>query len=641
MKLNASRFKVSLSVLLQLASLLIISAAVKANTTTENLLAMSITELLNVRVSSVSKHEQPLSKAPASIYVITQEDIQTAGATTLPEALRLAPRIQVARISSSQYAISTRGFNNAVSNKLLVLIDGRSVYTPLFSGVFWDQQDVLLEDIERIEVISGPGATLWGTNAVNGVINVITREAAETQGWLAAAHAGNSERGVRARYGSRFGTGGNFRVYSKIFESDSSARFMDSANPHDGTDRLQAGFRSDWRGAVDEITLQGDIYRTESEDRGIFAGYTLGSVNTSGNNLLARWRRQLEGEADFRVQAYWDYAKRRDIILFQPRADIFDLEVQYGVPLGDHRLLWGAGYRHGRDEVEPGFFSTFVPDSRRLQWKNLFAMDEWTLTDDVKATIGLRLEHNDYTGLEYLPTVRLAWQHAEQSLLWGAISRAVRAPSRYDRDVYFPAPPNSIVVGGPNFQSEVAHVLAVGNRGSAFGRVTYSVTAYYHDWDKLRSGSAIPVEIENKIEGEVYGLEFWANYQITPAWKVSAGGTRLHKDLRLEADSTDPVGVENDTLANDPNYYGQVRSTLEIGDTMTFEIAIRHMEELPKPSISSYTLLDANYLWELNSQLTMSFTAQNLTDDKHTEFGRPGSVNEFGRMAWLSLTWTR
>lgn len=611
-----------------------------AQAETRDLLAMSMTDLLNIKVSSVSKQEQPLSDAQASIYVITRAEIQSAGVTTLPEALRLAPRLQVARMSSTQYAISTRGFNAAVSNKLLVLIDGRVVYTPLFSGVFWDQQDVLFEDVERIEVISGPGATLWGTNAVNGVINVITRKAADTQGWIAAAHAGNFERGVRARYGSQFGTAGNFRIYSKIFETDSSTRQINGANPYDGANRMQTGFRVDWDGAVDRITVQGDIYRTESEDRGVFAGYTLGSVDTAGNNLLARWQRQLDEGAEFRMQAYWDYTKRRDVILFQPRANILDIELQYGVPVGEHRLLWGMGYRHGRDEVEPGFFATFVPDQRTVEWKNLFVMDEWALTENVNATAGLRLEHNDYTGLEYLPTVRLAWKHAEQSLLWGAISRAVRAPSRYDRDVYFPAPPNSLVVGGPNFESEVANVLEIGHRSAAWGRVTYSATAYYHDWDKLRSGTAIPVEIENKIEGEVYGIELWATYNPTSKWKLSAGGTRLHKDLRLDPDSGDPVGTENDTLSNDPRYYGQLRSTLEIGRNMIFEVGFRHMAELPNPHIPSYTSVDANYLWELNAQLTLSLTAQNLADDEHTEFGRPTSVNEFGRMVWLTATWT-
>lgn len=610
-----------------------------AGTGAPDLLSLSIQDLLNVKVISVSKQEETLSDVAASIYVITQNDIRNAGVTTIPEALRLAPRLQVARLSSTQYAISMRGFNNTVSNKLLVLIDGRTVYAPLFSGVFWDQQDVLLEDVERIEIISGPGATVWGTNAVNGVINVITRDAATSTGWLAAAHAGDFERGARLRYGSQLGNNGHFRVYSKFFETDSNRR-PNGSNPYDGVNRIQAGFRADWDNPDNHLTLQGDIYDGETENRITPAGVVIGPIETSGNNLLVRWRRQLEGGSDLRLQGYWDYTKRRDIVLFQPRTNIFDFDFQHGIPMGEHRFSWGMGYRHGRDEVKPAFFSTFVPERRILEWKTLFGMGEVQITDQLDATVGVRLEHNDYTGLEYLPTLRLGWKHRERALLWTALSRAVRAPARYDRDVYFPAPPNSRVVGGPNFQSEVANVLEIGYRSQAWKRLTYSATAYYHDWDKLRSGTAPPVEIVNGIEGEVYGLEFWLTYQLTPTWKVSAGGTRLHKDLRLKPGSTGQ-GVDSDILSNDPDYLGQLRSTLEITHNMLLEIGVRHMAELPHPEIPSYTTIDAHYAWELNKELTLSLTAQNLTDNIHQEFGRPGSVIEFSRAAWLTATWTQ
>lgn len=605
-----------------------------------DLIAFTLEELVNLPISSVSKRSEPLFDAPNSVYVITQLHIQNAGVTTLPEALRLAPTLHVARLTSSRYAISMRGFNNAVGNKLLVLIDGRTVYSPLFSGVFWDQQDVLMEDIDRIEVISGPGATLWGTNAVNGVINIITHDAADTVGGLAAAHAGNFEGGIRGRYGDRFGESGHYRIYGKAFEVDSS-RFTTGGDRRDAATHGQFGFRTDWEGARDKLTLQGDTYKGETEERGEVAGIALGTLESSGTNVLGRWTRELNGGADLRLQAYWDYTKRRDVILFQPRTELFDIEVQHVMPIDDHHFTWGLGYRRAEDDVLPGFFATFVPDGRTLEWKNLFAMTDFQVTNRLETSVGLRIEHNDYTGSEYLPTLRFAWRRNTHSMLWGALSRAVRAPARYDRDVYYPAPPNSLVVGGPDFESEVANVLELGCRGLVSGRLSYSVTAYFHDWDKLRSGSAIPIEVENKIVGEVYGVEFLLTYAISTDWSLSAGGTRLHKDLRLKSDSTDPVGVNNDLLANDPDFYGQLRSTYLLSDHSTLEFAVRHVAELPSPAIPSYTVADMNYFWDVDEEWTISLTAQNAFDKVHPEFGRPGSTSEFGRMAWLGVTWMR
>lgn len=605
---------------------------------TLDLASLEIEELLDIEVSSVSKQDEALSGAASSIFVITQNDIRNSGATTIPDALRLAPHLQVAQLTSSRYAISSRGFNSTVSNKLLVLIDGRTIYSPLFSGVFWDQQDIMLEDVKRIEVISGPGAALWGSNAVNGVINIITRHAADTIGWLTAAHAGNFERGIRTRYGGSLGDTGHFRIYGKVRDTDSSIRF-DDADPHDAFRNVQAGFRADWVAGSDSFTLQGDTYDGQTEDRGLARnGTPLGEVGVSGTNLLTRWRKRYNDGSALQIQAYWDYTKRRDVVLFQPRADIFDIELQHGVSLGQHRVLWGGGYRYGRDDVDPGFFSTFIPDSRTLEWKNLFIQDEFEVTDHLKATLGIKLEDNDYTGLEYLPTARLAWSHLEQSLLWTAYSRAVRAPSRYDKDVYFPAPPNSIVVGGPNFESEIANVFELGYRSQAWHRLVYSATAYYHDWDKLRSGTAtLPLEIENNIEGKVYGLELWATYEFMLGWRISAGGTRLHKELRVKP-ASNAVGVDSDILANDPKYQAQLRSTWEASENTLLEVSLRHVAKLPHPEIPSYTAVDAHFAWQLDEQLQLSVTAQNMADTRHQEFGRPAVVNEFQRMVWLAIT---
>jgi iron complex outermembrane receptor protein len=600
---------------------------------------LSIEELLRIHVTSVSKREDSLSDAAASIYVIRRADIKNAGARTIPEALSLAPQLQVARITGSQYAISARGFNSAASNKLLVLLDGRTLYSPLFSGVFWDQQDVMLEDVDRIEVISGPGGTLWGSNAVNGIINIVTRRAEETGGWVLAGHAGELDRGLSTRYGGTIGDSGHFRVYGKLKDIGNSVRF-DNANPHDAFRSTQAGFRGDWKAGNDSFTLQGDSYRGETEDRGFARnGTALGNVRVNGTNLLARWQRSLDQGASFQLQAYWDYTKRRDVVLFQPRADIFDIEAQYSLPVGDHLVLLGGGYRYGRDDVDPGFFSTFVPDSRTLEWENLFIQDQFDLAERLKATLGIKLENNSYTGLEYLPTARLAWSHSEHAVLWAAISRAVRAPSRYDRDVYFPAPPNSIIAGGPDFESEVADVYEIGYRGQVSDRLAYSATLYYHDWDKLRSGTtSVPMQIRNDIEGEVYGVEAWATYQVTPHWRLSAGGARLEQDLRAKPGSN-ATGVNNDILSNDPEYHAQLRSNWRVSERSSLEVSLQRVGALPHPRIPAYHVINAHYAWQAHDGLEISLTGQNLANRRHQEFGRPVSINEFERRVWLGLLW--
>lgn len=602
-------------------------------------LTLSIEELSRIKISSVSKREESLSNAPASIYVITGDAIRNSGVTTIPEALRLAPNLNVARINSGRYGISARGFNALVSNKLLVLIDGRTVYTPLFSGVFWDQQDVLLEDIDRIEVISGPGGTLWGSNAVNGVINIITKSAADTRGIFATAYGGNFERGAGLRVGGRFGDTGHYRVYAKALQTDATHR-MDGTTFFDALERAQAGFRADWGEDEDRYTLQGDVYDGNEEDRGTVLGIPLGAVEVSGANLIARWNRRFKNDSDIQLQAYWDHTERVDAVLFQPEADIFDVEFQHGIPLNAHRVLWGGGYRHAEDDVEPGFFSTFVPRSRELNWANLFIQDEIRLNDRLEATLGIKLERNDFTGTESLPTARLAWKLSGNRLLWTSLSRAVRAPSRFDKDVFFPAPPNSLVVGGPNFESEVADIFELGYRAQPSDDLSYSITAFYHEWDKLRSGTAVPVELENKIEGPVYGVEAWADYQVTRNWRLSAGGTRLDKDLHLKPDSTDPVGVENDTLANDPKYYAMLRSSLVLPGDSRLDIIIRHVAELPQPEVPAYTVVDAHYGWQLSDNLELSLTAQNLADRSHREFQSAANGAEFGRMVYFRIVWT-
>jgi iron complex outermembrane receptor protein len=605
--------------------------------TVESLKKLSIEELLEVQVTSVSKRSEPWADAPASVVVLTADEIRRSGVTTLPEALRLAPSLQVARADSTQYAISARGFNNAIGNKLLVLIDGRTVYTPLFSGVFWDQQDVLLEDIERIEVITGPGATLWGANAVNGVINVITRSAAETTDELMLARIGDTERTAALRLGTEV-DGGGVRFYGKYSEFDRTHRADGSAVP-DRWRRVQFGFRADWARADDAFTLQGDAYQGRTPHRGFVGGVEFPELSVAGANVLARWRRALADGSRLQVQAYVDRSEREDRLFYGPSATIADVEFQHSIPGAVHDILWGGGYRYGRDDVEPGLATVFVPDERTLRWANLFVQDEIELHESLHATLGLKLERNDYTGTEYLPSLRVAWKPANDYLLWGSLSRAVRAPARYDRDVRFPGDPPFLVLGGPNFESEVALVGELGFRGRTRQAIGFSITAFIHDWDKLRSGSAIPVEIENKIEGEVYGLEASIDYQPASWWLLSAGVTLLEEDLRLKPGSTDASGVDNPTLRNDPDYHWMLRSNFDLPYDIEVGVRLFGISALPQPRVPGYTELDVRVAWHLNEQVELSVVGRNLLHDSHPEYGDPVPRSEFERNVYGQVTW--
>src|SRR5436189_2240905 len=440
----------------------------------------SLEELLNLEVTTVSKRPEKLTEAASAIQVITQEDIRRSGATSIPEALRLASNLEVAQVDSRQWAISARGFNNTVANKLLVLIDGRTVYTPLFSGVFWDAQDTLLEDVDRIEVISGPGATLWGANAVNGVINVITWRAAETQGNLLVAGAGNLERGAAARQGGKLGADGAFRVYGKISDRDHTSR-ADGTSAQDSWDSGQAGFRADWGTAAGAVTLQGDAYR------GTIDSATAGDIRISGGNLLGRWARQLAGGDRVQVQAYFDNTEREIPGTFEERLNIFDVEFQHALRVrSQHSVIWGGGYRRADDHVSNTAAIAFLPADRNLRWGNLFVQDEIALRgDQLRLTLGTKAQSNPSTSAEFLPSARIAWKPDASRLLWSALSRAVRAPARLDRELFVPGqPPFFLLAGGPDFRSEISKVLELGYRAQPSPRASYSVTLFHSVHDR-------------------------------------------------------------------------------------------------------------------------------------------------------------
>jgi iron complex outermembrane receptor protein len=587
-------------------------------------------------VTSVSRRAESLLDAAASIYVISADDLRRSGATTLPEALRLAPNLQVARVNASNYAISARGFNNSLGNKLLVLIDGRTVYTPLFSGVFWDAQEVMLQDVERIEVISGPGATLWGANAVNGVINVITRPAADTRGGLLTASAASDQRSLALRQGGALASGGSYRAYARRTRIDNSWDAQ-GVPQLDGWDSAQAGFRADWGDAAHGFTVQGDSYRGESEQR------PFGPVQVSGSNLLARWNRVQDNGAQWRVQGWFDHSQRDDPILFHDRMNVADLEFQHSLPLERHALVWGGGYRQARDAVEKGLLATFIPPRRTLHWANLFVQDEIRLGERTQGSIGLKLDRNSYTGVEVLPSLRMAHRTVAGQLLWAAASRAVRAPSRIDREFFLPGNPPFLIRGGPQFVSEVSNVFELGWRAQPTERVSWSLTAFHHRHDKLRSGqpasSGGGYFVVNLSEGTTSGIEAWATLKLGQRLRLAAGLVELRQRLRQKPGGRDPDGTT--ALGNDPRHQGQLRGTLELSSRSELDFTARAVSALPYPAVPGYAVLDAGFSWRAHDQLNLSLRLRNIFDARHPEFS-PGPLStrsEFGREGSLDLEW--
>lgn len=627
-------------------ALLILGLGQAAAATAPNLADLSLEELVNIEVTSVSKRAERLTNAAASIFVITHDDIHRSGARSLSEALRLAPNLQVARVSASAYAISARGFNSSARNKLLVLIDGRSVYSPLFSGVFWDVQDVMLEDIERIEVISGPGGTLWGTNAVNGVINIITRSATNTQGEVLEAGAGNREYEGAVRHGGTFGTNGHYRVYGKYFDIDHTE--TTTGIPRDDAwHKGQIGFRTDWDDGRDQFSVQGNAYRGSEGQPApgtISTGvpFTLGTIKVSGANLTARWDHRLDGGSQLMLQAYYDRTERDVPPTFSELLDIVDLQFQHSLqPIGMHSLAWGAGYRYSQDRVTNSQYVAFLPARENQAWANVFAQDEISLRDDLRLTLGARFERNDYTGMEFLPSVRLAWKPAPAHLLWTAASRAVRAPSRLDHDTFVPGVPPYLLAGGPDVRSEIATVYEIGYRAQFAPQVSYSVTAFHASYDHLRSqeidSSGTFLFYGNEMEGTTHGVEMWGTYQAMRTWRLSAGLTLLDMDLRRKPGSTDPFGPS--VLGNDPAYQWNLRSSWDLTPTHALDILVRRIGELPNPHTPAYTAVDARLGWQATRNTELALSLQNLFDEAHTEYTQSGIQGEFGRSVFLQLTW--
>jgi iron complex outermembrane receptor protein len=617
------------------ASILALGAAVCAAggvahaQTVEQLRSMSITDLANIEVSSVSKSAEPLSDAPAAIYVITHEEIVRSGATVLPEILRLAPNLQVHQTSAAAYTLTARGLAGDpvaqnFSNKLLVLIDGRSVYTPLFSGVYWDMQDVLPQDIERIEVISGPGSTLWGANAVNGVINIITRHSSDTQGGYAEATAGNLGRSGSVRLGGRIDERTTLRVYARsLFDHETQTPAGFGAD--DDWSRTQAGFRLDWAAsATAGLTLQGDVYGADI-GRG-----TAQDEHLDGRNILARWTQTSASGGQLQAQAYYDRMGRvGDNNGGGFFVDTYDLDVQHSIPLNaSNQLVWGGGARFSHYDID-GASVAFAPPSRTLNLFDVFAQDTLSLTSRASQVLGLKLEDDPYSGLTAMPSVRLAYRASDTSLVWAAASRAIRSPTPFDRDVVESQGGAVLLYGNPNFEPEKLTAYEIGARVQPTPRLSFSVSGYFNVYDDLRTveidrATFFPITWGNLMHGHTWGLDAWGSYQAAPWWRLSASYSLLEKDLAFDPGATRILGVAQ--AGDDPRHRAMLKSSMNLGSRFTLDAALRYVSALPEPFVPAYTELNGRLAWHVSDRVELGLSGWNLLHDRHVEFPQGNAI---------------
>ena len=586
----------------------------------EELGRLSIEELANINITSVTKSPEPLSRAAAAVFVITANDIIRSGATNLPEVLRLAPNLEVARLNAYNWAITARGFNSPESdNKLLVLIDGRSVYSPLADTVFWPAVDVPLDNIERIEVISGPGGTLYGANAVNGVINIVTKNSADTQGGLQDVGGGNQDRQDTLRYGGRIGDNTTYRVYGYGFDRASTPPYHATNVPTDAFYGGQSGFRVDGKAGFDAYTVQGDLYNhVVVSDGGQFWG----------GNLNGWWSHRLDNGSTIKLQAYYESDTQNAPNVPPPpnvleRLDTYDLQGQQNLKAGIHQLVWGAEVR----AWQVGVFSSgpffFAQPEKPLWLANAFAQDEISLRPDLVLTLGLKAEYYTYTGLAPLPNIRLGWQARPDIFLWSAISRAIRTPSRIDRELESPG----FLAPSPDFQSEKLTAFEVGYRGQPTQQISLSVSAFYNYYNDLRTDAltngGFPVVLMNGLAGNTYGVEAWASYSITEWWRLRPGANWLHKNITLNPGATD--FSQGQSLGEDPAYQAQLRSEINLSATVEFDTTLRAVGRVSRSNVPPYVEADARLAWHANARTTFEVDAFNLLHPNHLEVFDPST----------------
>ena len=605
-------------------------------TSVEELKQLSIEELVDTDVTTASRRVERLADVAAAITVISGEDLRRMGVTTLPQALRLAGHLDVAQVSGPQYAISARGFSISTANKLLVLIDGRTVYSPVFAGVFWETQDVIIPDIARIEVIRGPGGSVWGANAVNGVINVITKKAADTRGTFANLAAGTSTLGPYAvRHGGRLGNSTSYRAYTKV-RFEEAGQLASGADAQNDFDFGQAGFRleTDQAGRWNAF-VQGDVYTGTT-------GLTGGAeANISGGNLLGRWS-QTYGDHSSTLQAYYDHTYRRVPDQYRGVLNTFDLDVQHQWTIGRQNLVFGAGYRRydGDDLGDgPGFF--FEPRERTSHRTNVFLQDEFHVARGLFVTVGSKFEHNEFTGLEVQPTARARWSAAKHSV-WGAVSSAVRVPTRFDTDLRISSPnsPDLLLTGTEDFESENVVAYEAGYRQQVRERLSIDIAAYVNRYDDLRTQEfrpGQPVLLANMMNGLARGVESAATAQLARWWQIHLSHAYHWKELTLDPGSADLTrGVSE---ANDPANIFKVRSYVNATSRIEIDTFYRYYGERPSPAVDAYQELDARVGYRVRPGWDLSLIGNSLLHERHLEYRAGTAPETYERSVTVRSVW--
>lgn len=585
---------------------------------------LDIDQLLSATVVSVSRQQQIAFETPAAVQVIQNDDIERFGARSFAEALRLAPGVHVARINSHRYAISIRGFTDEFANKLLVMQDGRSLYTPQFSGTFWDVQDTFINDVEQIEVVRGSGGAAWGANAVNGVINVITKGAEETQGLLVTGGGGTEEEtfgGVR--YGGQAGEHTFYRVFGQGFQRGDT-KFADGTSANDDWYQARGGFRVDSQPSEgpNRFRLSGEYYAGE-ENQIIFTGPDV--IDVSGGHVVGGWEHEFGPDSLLKLDAYYD-AYRRDSGQGIGNADQFSVSLDHGFGLGEqHRVSWGAEYRTSRDDLVTPPELAYVPASRQLQFISFYAQDEWRLVDQVRLTAGIKAEHNDYTGWEPLPNFRLAWTPSDRRTAWAGVSRAVRVPSRSDDDLTVVLP-GFTSLPNPDLPPEQLWAYETGYRIRASDQLTLDAAVFFNDYDNLRTSETTvivsPPSVssmrDSKMSGQGWGGELSVTWQPTDWWRWQGNYSYLEMDLTTDPDSTDLTSAN--AAGNVPQHQFLIRTSLNLLDDLALDVAWRWVDRLPALNVGDYHGLDVRLGWQIRGGLELALVGQNLVQTQHAEF---------------------
>ena len=627
---------------------------------------LELEQLLDIEVSTVSRTQSTVGESATAVFVITQEDIRRSGATTIAELFRRVPGMNVARIDNNKWAVNARGFNDRYSDMLLVQVDGRTVYNPLFAGVYWDTVVYPLDDIERIEVIRGPGASVWGANAVNGIINILTKSAKNTKGGLLTAGAGTMERGFGSvRYGGKVGENAWYRVYGEGFDRQKE-QFSEGAL-NDKWYVGDIGSRLDWEpGNKDALFFDGQFVHARTGDSNLYPQLTppfffrnLEREDTNAGHLLGQWTHTVDKDSTFSLQLYWDhYGRQAEQLDYLLRWDTYDLDFQHSLPLGARqKVTYGFGYRLvdaslPKSGIDNGFIFTWSPSHRDVSLFSGFLQDRITLIRDrFSILLGTKLEHNDFTGFEVQPTGRLLWTPTARQSAWLAVSRAVRTPSLLEDSVLLTLPPvaTSPVIIFPRltfnkgFQSEEVIAYEIGYRTQPVAQFSVDLAAFYSDYKNLRIGVfgsptpgpdgnlILPLTFDNRLKGETYGTELAADWHPTNWWRLY--GTYTFLEMKLQADRSLPPEVVTAAESNQghsPQHQVYLQSSWDVGQNVDFDLIGRYVSRLTgfnpgnipgfPDAIGAYASMDARLAWQPLRHLELSVVGQNLLDNHHSEF---------------------